>query len=249
MLRLAICDDEPEQRAAVCKLLRDYAASRPGLAVKLSAFSTGWELLNAVETAGGFDLYVLDVVMPELSGIDLGVWLRKLSAKGLIIYLTISPEYAVASYEAQAFQYLVKPVERERLFQVLDQAVARMEKERAACIAVKTKTGLELVRMDEIVYIELENRALCYHLFDGRRLDSVTVRGSFREEVEPVLKDPRFFQCSASFVANLFYVTAVERGGLRLDGGGRVPLARGRAIQAKQRWSGYWLGGPGEGIL
>ena len=64
MIRLALCDDEAEQRAAVGGLLGEYAAARPGLAVKLSVFSSGRELLAAAEECGGFDLYVLDIVMP-----------------------------------------------------------------------------------------------------------------------------------------------------------------------------------------
>lgn len=249
MLRLAICDDEPEQRAAICRLLQEYAAARPSLAVKLSLFSTGWELLGAVETGGGFDLYVLDVVMPGLSGVDLGVRLRGLDSSGVIIYLTISPEHAVESYESQAFQYLIKPVEHERLFQVLDRAVDMLEKRKAACVAVKTRAGLELVRMDEIVYVEQVSRTVRYHLSGRRWLDSVTMRVSFREEAAPLLADPRFVLCGASFAANLFYVTAVEKGALRLDGGKQIPLARGISAQVRQRWCDYWLDGPGEGAL
>ena len=100
MLKLALCDDEAEQRAAVSKMLREYAALRPELTVKLSVFSSGLELLSAAEEEH-FDLYVLDVVMPGLSGIDLGVKLRELGRYGAIVYLSISPEYAVESYAAR----------------------------------------------------------------------------------------------------------------------------------------------------
>lgn len=245
MIRLALCDDEAEQREAVGNLLREYAASRSSLAVKLSVFSSGWDLLAAAEECGGFDLYVLDIVMPDLSGIDLGVRLRELYSGGTIIYLTVSPEYAVDSYAARAFYYLMKPPEREKLFRVLDQAVAALEKERSACVAVRTKDGLTRLRLDEIVYAELTGRAVRYYLADGTALDSVTVRGPFQEEAAPLLADPRFFLCGASFAVNLFYVTTVERGFLRMDGGARVPLARGLAALAKRRWSDYWLNGPG----
>lgn len=245
MIKLALCDDETEQREAIGSLLREYAASRPALAVKLSVFSSGQELLAAAEECGGFDLYVLDIVMPDLSGIDLGVRLRELYSDGDIIYLTISPEYAVDSYAARAFHYLMKPVEPGRLFQVLDQAAAALEKRRTACITVRRKDGLERVRLDEILYVELSGRAMRYHLANGTSLDSVTLRGPFQGEAAPLLADQRFFLCGASFVVNLFYVTAVEKSFLRLDGGARVPLARGLAAQAKQRWSSYWLGSSG----
>lgn len=245
MIKLALCDDEAEQREAIGILLRKYAASRPALAIKLAVFSSGRELLAAAEECGGFDLYVLDIVMPGLSGIDVGVRLRELYSGGSIIYLTISPEYAVDSYAARAFYYLMKPAEPDKLFQVLDQAAEELEKQRSACITVRRKDGLERVRLDEILYVELSGRVMRYHLADGSSLDSVTVRGPFQTEAASLLADQRFFLCGASFVVNLFYVTAVEKGFLRLDGGARVPLARGLAAQARQRWSDYWLGSSG----
>lgn len=249
MIKLALCDDEAEQRAAIGGLLREYAAARPSLAVKLSVFSSGRELLAAAEECGGFDLYVLDIVMPELSGIDLGVRLRELYSGGDIIYLTISPEYAVDSYAARAFYYLMKPAEPENLFPVLDQAMEALEKKKAACVTVRTKDGLQRLRLDEIVYAELAGRAVRYHLANGGSLDSVTVRSPFQEETASLLADPRFLLSGASFVVNLFYVTAVEKGFLRMDGGARVPLARGMTAQVKRRWSDYWLDTPGGEVL
>ncbi len=183
--------------------------------------------------------------MPGLGGIELGARLRELHDGGTIIYLTVSPEYAVDSYAVRAFHYLMKPVGPERLFPILDQAVEALEKKKAACIAVRTKDGLERVRLDEIVYAELAGRTVRYHLSDGTSLDSVTVRGPFQEEAAPLLADGRFFLCGASFTVNLFYVTAVERRFLHMDGGIRVPLARGLTSLAKQRWSDYWLDAPG----
>lgn len=246
MLKIALCDDEAEQRAVTGELLQEYIKGRPALSARLSIFSSGREVLSAVEDSGGFDIYVLDIVMPELSGIELGGRLRELGSEGAIIYLTISPEYAVDSYAVQAFHYLMKPVAPEKLYHVLDQAVSAREKRKSSCITVKTKDGLSLVRLDELLYAELSSRTVRYHLAGGTRIDSITIRHPFQDEIAPLLADSRFFQCGASFVVNLFYVTAVEKSVLRIDGGKRVPLPRGLAAQARLRWGGYWLGQAGE---
>ena len=117
------------------------------------------------------------------------------------------------------------------------------------CSGMCIEECLERLRLDEIVYAELVGRAVRYHLADGTGPNSVTVRGPFQEETAPLLADPRFFLSGASFAVNLFYVTAVERGYLRMDGGARVPLARGLAALAKRRWSDYWLNASGgEGL-
>lgn len=243
MLRIALCDDEEKQRSNASQLLRGYAAQRPETAIQLSVFSSAYALLERVEAEGPFDLYLLDIVMPELSGIDLGIRLRELDSSGAIIYLTVSPEFAVDSYAAHAFYYLVKPVSPEQLYPVLDSAAAELERRKAACVTVKTKDGLRRVRLDDILYAELSGRTVHYHLAGGERLDSVTVRGAFHEEIAPLLADPRFFQCGASFAANLFYVTSAEKTCFKMDGGKRVPLSRSLAAQARQRWNDYWLNG------
>lgn len=241
MLKVALCDDEAEQRDVLGRMLTEYAAARPALAVKISVFSSGRDLINAVEDTGPFDIYLLDVVMPELSGIGLGVRLRETDSAATIIYLSVSPEYAVDSYAARAFYYLMKPSEPARLFEVLDEAVAAREKHRAACVTVKTQDGLRLVRLDELMFAELSGRTIHYHLSGGEDVESMTVRGSFQEAAAPLLADPRFFLCGASFAANLFYVTAVEHGHFLMDDGRRVPLSRALYAQARKRWQDYWL--------
>ena len=85
-----------------------------------------------------FDLYVLDVVMPDMSGIDLGMKLRELGQYGAIVYLSVSPEYAVESYAVRAFYYLMKPVDSTQLYHVLDQALVALDRKKAACVTVKT---------------------------------------------------------------------------------------------------------------
>lgn len=78
MLRIAICDDEEKQIHQTEALLDDYFQSRPGLKGQVEAFQSGGALLARAENAGGFDLYLLDILMPKPSGIDTGRLLRAL---------------------------------------------------------------------------------------------------------------------------------------------------------------------------
>ena len=245
MLKVALCDDNEKECAAIGKLLQEYAAARPRLAVKLSVFSSGQSLL-AAEEEEGFDLYVLDVVMPGLSGIDLGIKLRELGSSGAIVYLTISPEYAMDSCNVHAFHYLLKPVKPAHFYHVLDEAAVSVKRQKSACVMVKTKDRLQRVQLDDILYAELAGRLMRYHLFNGEIIDSVTLRGPFQEEAAALLADSRFILCGVSFVVNLYYVTAIEKKFLLLDNGSRVPLSRNLAAQVRQQWSNYWLDWPKE---
>lgn len=246
MLKIALCDDEPGQRSLTGGLLREYMEQRPSLAARLTVVSSGEELLEQAEAEGGFDLYVLDVIMPELSGIDVGVKLRELGSGAPIIYLTTSPDYAVDSYLAQAFYYILKPVDRSQLFEVLDRAAALLEKRRAVSMPIKTKSGVRLAPLDEILYVELAGRLARYHLTGGETVDSMTLHGPFQAEIAPLLEDARFVLCGSSFAVNLHYVTAVDKGELTVGNHFSIPLPRRLVTQVKKQWGEYWLKGGGE---
>lgn len=246
MLHIALCDDEDVQCALTGELLRQYMRERPSLAARLSVFSSAEALLGQMEDTDSFDLYLLDVIMPGLSGIELGLKLRELGCNSPIIYLTTSPDYAVDSYLAHAFFYLLKPVDPARLFGVLDQAAAQLEQCRSASVSVKTKDGLRRLPLDSLLCAELMGRTVRYTLVGGETVDSVTLRGSFSRQMAPLLADQRFVLCGASFVANLYYVTAVGKGELTLSGGLQLPLSRGVAAQVKKRWGDYWMEGDGQ---
>lgn len=240
MLHAAVCDDDPKQLEITLGLMRRYVQQRPDVELHYTAFSSGQALLWA-ENSNSFDLYLLDVLMPEPNGIQTGLRLRESGAEGAIIYLTTSRDFAVESYQARAFFYLVKPVQEQELFGVLDQAVEVLERRKKECLMIHTGTGQRLVRMDHILYVERTGRTMRCHCQDGEVVTSISLRTSLREAVRPLLKEPQFVLCGASFVLNLRHVTAIEDHMALLDNGGQVPIPRQKIAVVTQAWMDYWL--------
>ncbi|OUQ83162.1 LytTR family DNA-binding domain-containing protein [Flavonifractor sp. An10] len=244
MLRISVCDDEPEQLERMARLAEAYLAARPELTGTVARFDSGRALLAAAEAGDGFELCLLDVIMPPPDGIETGLRLRELGEDGEIIYLTASDGYAVDSYDVRAFFYLLKPVEQKRLFRVLDQAVDKLRKRREEAVVVPTRGGARRVPLERIRYVERVGRVMRYCCTDGV-VDSLTLRGSFREKAEPLLADPRFHLCGASFVLNLQHVAGVEGRTALLDDGSRIFLPRAAAAAFKEAWGRFWLEGRG----
>ena len=92
MLKIAACDDESAQLEQMERMLQDYFRARLALPGRISVFSDSRTLLSRVREQGGFDLYILDIIMPGLNGIQTGMELRKMGDGGEIIYLTTSSE-------------------------------------------------------------------------------------------------------------------------------------------------------------
>ena len=188
-----------------------------------------------------YEAVLLDINMPKMNGIELGLKLRSINSDGVIIYLTTSRDYAVESYLVQAFYYLLKPVDKTAFYTVLDKAVSMLEKQSMASIEVRTANGIRRLSFDEIMYVELAKRFAKYHLTDEKVINSITLRNSFHTEVAPLLKDERFTLCGTSFAVNLHHVIAVEKTDLILKGEHRVPLSRSKYIPVKKQWADYWL--------
>lgn len=240
MLRIALCDDEENQLNQAAAMLNAYLISRPDLSGQVELFHGGSSLLARMEEAGGFDLYVLDILMPELSGIDTGRRLRALGDGGEIIYLTSSNDFAADSYDVHAFFYLLKPVNEGKLFQVLDAAVENLKRRRNRAVVVTTPDGPQRILLEHIRYVERVGRFIRYYCTDST-IDSQTIRITFREAVAPLLADRRFCLCGASFVLNFQHVAGVKGQSALLDNGQAVILPRTSATEFKKAWGNYWL--------
>jgi len=242
MLRIALCDDEQEQLESTHRILDEYLKERR-LAAKVQTFADGEALLREMPQSGAFDVYVLDIVMPVMNGIDLGLRIRERDRDGMIIYLTTSPDFALESYAARAFFYLLKPVDREKLFEVLDEAVSSQRARQTQNIAVKTRQGQMRLPLDDILYAELKGRIARYYLKNGECVDSLTLQTSFRDALQPLLKDPRFVLCGASFVLNLYHVKMVDKSGVQFSDGGKIGLPKAVYRTLRTAWLDFWLEG------
>lgn len=240
MFHIALCDDEAAQRQLTHKLLDRYFSDQ-GAAVKIWEFSDGQSLLNAMldET---FDLYLIDIVMPEVDGINLGLALRKSDENGVIIYLTNSPDFALEGYSVKAASYLLKPVSEEKLFSALDDALKTISNRRAQIVMVKTAEGTSRLLLDDILYVEQIDRFPHYYLRDGSCVIGVTIRTSFQDAMKPLLADKRFYLCGASIVFNLHHIKSVTKSNAFI-GSRQTPVPKRTAAELHTAWMHYWLEG------
>ena len=240
MLKIAVCDDQPMHLEKTAELLDAHLRAHPALEGQVSVFASGEALLKQAEAQHGFDLYLLDILMPGLNGIQTGRQLRELGDGGEILFLTNSNDFAADSYDVRAFFYLLKPVEEQKLFQVLDEVVAQLARRPPSAVVVRTPTGPRRVLLEQIRYVERMGRTMRYHCIDGT-VDSQTIRASFKEASAPLLAHACFYLCGASFVLNFQPVTGVKGQTALLDDGTEVALPRTAAAAFKTAWGQYWL--------
>ena len=239
-MKIAVCDDRAECLTQVNEIAGDYIAQRKGTQLTLTSFSDPYDLLESADEVGGYDIYILDIVMPGMTGIQLGVKLRNAGHDGKIIYLTSSEEYAIESFKVKAFDYIMKPISKEVFFKTMDEAIAALAIKRNKAAVVKTKDAAVRVKYEDILYVELNKRVLAYHVKDGKTVESTYIRSAFSEAVAELLTDRRFTPCGASMAVNLDHVSAVAMETVNFDNGESLLLSKKICRELRSAWNHYW---------
>ena len=221
MLQIAVCDDEK----SMGEYLRGLIESRLGdkKDYRVAVFSSGEELLKE---AKDFDIFFLDIDLKDMSGIDMARHLRK-ETGAVIVFVTALKEYIFDAFDVQAFQYLLKPVDESKFFQVLDKALmeCRMEKE-AEPLVIRVNGVYRNIPKENILYAENEARKVVLHLKDGQI--SYYAKMS---ELEGILGN-QFFRCHRGYLVNLNAVKGYDTGNIQLKNDEVI-------LMAKQKYSAF----------
>ena len=178
--------------------------------------------------------------MSGVNGMEAAISLRAAMDEGIIIFLSASTEYAVRSYDVEAFYYLMKPLDPHKLKEVLDKACAVLLKDRATnLIEVKTAFGVSQLDLSEITYANIEDRSVCYHMSNGNSVVSRKLRGSFSDEVSALLENKRFAQCGAAMVVNITFIESVDDDCVLIKGGTLLYPSRSACSALKKTWMAF----------
>ena len=149
---IAVCDDQTEELKDLTELLGAWETDR-GTPVRVKSFRSAAELLDAARHER-FTLYLLDIMMPGLNGMDAAREIRGFDKAADIIFLTSSPGFAYDSYSVKALEYLLKPIRTKTLYPILDRLELR---ERRPQEALTLRTGGIIVRVpfSQLTYVEV----------------------------------------------------------------------------------------------
>ncbi len=223
MLNVCICDDNAGDAARVLALAQRFAGEHPEFPMKFWSFSSAFDLLEHLETAGGFDVYLLDILMPQVKGLEAAKYIRERGEAAEIVFLTSSPEYALDAFGVEACGYLLKPVEKERFDRALLAAANRLTRPEEASIVLKTREGLRKVPLRELTVVESFNHdRVCYRT-DRSKLVTADTLGALMERLSG---DARFFSPHRAYIINLEHITALNATDVVMSTGQRVPVAR-----------------------
>jgi DNA-binding LytR/AlgR family response regulator len=217
-IRTIIIDDEPVAR----KILREFTARIPYL--ELQGQYENATKAHAFLEAHDTDLILLDIEMPELSGIE---FLQGMDVRPLVILTTAFPQYALAGYELDIIDYLLKPFAFSRFQKAVQKAWEFRQMKEAVSpgaantfIFVRSDRRIEKIELKEILYIEsLGNYAGIYT--ETRKIMAYLTLKSLENQLPPT----EFLKVHQSYLVNFSRITAIEGNELRL-GQKTLPISR-----------------------
>ena len=216
MLKIAICDDNPTFLHQIHEYVLTWNKT-----VQIHSFNDGDALINMHSTSP-FDVILLDVVMPLLNGIDVAKEIRTFDQGVKIVFITSSVEYAIDSYSVKADNYLLKPIDKQALWNCLDE-ISKEKFTNKKSIMVKSSTITHRIFLDDIEYIEAQNKNAIIHLVDGTYIKSNNHLYVFEEQLQT---DDGFFKCSRSYIVNVYYVSSYTSKEVNMLSGERISISR-----------------------
>lgn len=166
MYKIAIVENEIDQATSLKDALDEYQKKTHN-SFQIDIFLNSYQYLESKD-AYSFDIAFLDILMPGLNGMDLAKEIRKHDSDLDIIFVTNMSNYAINGYEVSAYDFILKPFNKEHLFKTLDNLLTSRDLRKKRYITLKSKDGVEVVSLDDIIYVDISAHLISYHLSDDK---------------------------------------------------------------------------------
>lgn len=223
MLQLCICDDRKDGITSIKALIDRFSERYPEHPVQASYFDSPYDLLESMEKSGGYDLYLLDIIMPHMSGIELAEKIRQRGERAKLLFLTTSREYGIEAIGVKASGYLLKPIKEQVFFDAILSCIEELAPENNPSIVVKTRLGLTRVQVSELMLIESFDHIRELTLCGGDRLETAVKLS----ELDELLRDAScFISPHRAYLINMEYVRGINNNSILMTDGRQIPVSK-----------------------
>ncbi len=233
-MRIAVCDDDEREVSRIGKLITEYQISREEF-IECHYFTNSIDFLCELK-GGEYDLVLMDILMPGTNGIKAAQEIRELDKNVRLIFVSASPEFAVESYSVGAYYYLLKPIDTDSFFALLDKIGGELSVQVEQGFIVKSREGIVRIAFSSLAYVEVINKTVFFHLADGVVHEATATLADFEEKL---LSRPGFLKTHRSYLVNLGCIQAIDINCVIMKNGNSVPVSRQRRSQVQDAYMDF----------
>ena len=209
VLKIAICDDEKEFCDSAERMLKLYMEEK-AVPYQADVFNIPSELVDMTEKGTIYDIYLLDIYMPGVTGMSIATELRSRGVKSPIIFLTSSTAHALEAFGVDATHYLLKPYTKDSFYVGMDKAMQSIASHKNDSVILKVDNDYRSIPVSKLIYCEAEDKYQRLYLENGERL---LVRISGMELYKLLSEFDSFYHCGRAHIINLNHISRVTPDG------------------------------------
>lgn len=236
-MRVAICDDDRGCCSKIEKWLQEYGVAEK-VEMNISIYNEADPFLKQMEAGCCFDVIILDIELPERSGIDLGYVIRdRLQNETVsIIYISGKTKYCRYLFELEPLNYHHKPLREKDIISDMNKALRRCGSHKKVLNYVEDGVSKRILLAD-IMYIEARDKRVVVRLKGN---EQILIRDSLAHLAKE-FSGYSVCQCHRSYIVNLSYVSKYLNRCLFMRNGDEIPVGKRYVENVKKAWAGYDL--------
>lgn len=230
-LKIAVCDNTESD----CKQITEMTAGilqEADVLYSISEYEDGRTLLSDIQNGTRFNVLLLDVMMDEMSGMELAAQLRRQQNKAIIIFISSNREMALCGYEVAAARYLAKPLDEEKVKEAMQYCVSCLQEQKE--ILLPTARGQYRTSFSEIQFVEAFERGTRFYL------EKATVDAKLKfSEAQAILPQTSFILCHRAYIVNVSHIKRIHTSEFEMKSGASVPISKYRYNEVSQKFFDY----------
>ncbi len=227
-MRVAICDDEKEMQIILADLLNEYSKLR-NTDIVIDSYVSGYDLLRSTNE---YSIIFMDFQMEDIDGMETSRLIRCQNKESIIIFVSAYPEVAIDSYEVNTFRFIVKPINKEKLFKAIDDYLKSIDYDNL--LTLKTHEGIWKIKMSDIIYAEAKGK----HTIIRTTQKAYEIHIHLKK-IEEQLPTEKFCRCQRAYIAGLEHIKSHTNTEIQFDNGERAQIGKVYTAKFKKAFQEY----------
>lgn len=241
-MKFTICDDTLSDLNNTESVINKYAKAH-NIKIDIEKHNHPANLINQVSfKPEEYRVFFLDIVMQK-NGIDVAKEIKKYCKNAIIVFTTTSKEFAIDAFEVNAYHYLLKPLDKKKVFDCIDNILNNLLSSTPNVFQIKTNDkDILTVDVKEISFIESLNRRIAIHLRNEEVILSTSLRAKFLESIPFDYENCGFINCHASYIVNMNDVKGITDKSFTMKNGEIIPISKNLFSYVKKTYIQYLVG-------